>query len=149
MKRRTMYTTQRKSCIRPRSRTNVVRQYDTLNGKTAITCPTVDYLRCTILTVPANVGKTSCGPHKSSLASGKFQPTLLNIKERKNVARKQKVTQRRQYRELIDIARVMSLRNNENRIQRVQSETRRRSCIIRFKGHCRFANHTEPRRPRT
>ncbi|KAF9517854.1 hypothetical protein BS47DRAFT_1483052 [Hydnum rufescens UP504] len=99
----------------------------------------------------------------------------LEYQREEDVARKQKVTQRRQYRELIDIAeshegvllfarcifaatwspetptieerkallqkRIMALTVSgtmENRIQGIQSETRRRSCIIRFEGHCRL-----------
>jgi len=98
-----MYTTQRKSCIRPRSRTNVVRQYDTLNGKMATTCPTVDYLRCAILTVPANVGKNKLWAAQIVFGKREVSAHTLEYQREEDVARKQKVTQRRQYRELIDI----------------------------------------------
>jgi len=109
----------------------------------------------------------------------------LEYQREEDAARKQKVTQRRQYRELIDIDEshegvlfahcifaatrsprdthnrgtqstppkkdhdAYGLRNNESGIQGIQRETRRRRCIIQFKGHSRFANHTDPCCPRT
>ncbi|KAF9508346.1 hypothetical protein BS47DRAFT_238506 [Hydnum rufescens UP504] len=102
MKRRTMYTTQRKSCIRPRSRANAVRQYDTLNGKMAITY----HCRLSAIHYPRSARKPREDKRIAQIVVGKWEVLAHSVEYQReeDMARKQEVTQGRQYRELIDIA---------------------------------------------